>query len=66
MNLIVFFFKGKVYYFKDIPVVGTWMPSLIPTGRYKIDLEIISIEHNETTSLIFGVADVKNSLLSVW
>lgn len=42
------------------------MPSLIPTGRYKIELEIISIEHNETSSLIFGEADVRNSLLIVW
>lgn len=63
---MIILIQGIKYYFKRVPLLGSWIPSLVPTGRYKFEIETwktVDTNRMFTMELYF---DVTNSLLIVW
>lgn len=47
-------------------MLGSMVPSLIPSGRYKLEMDSFSVTHNETIFTMVIIIDVRHTLLVNW
>lgn len=59
-------FQGTLYYIKEAPIIGSILPALLPSGRYKVEVNITYLHTNDTYIYITGIGDVRNKPIVFW
>lgn len=54
------------YYIRSLPVTAGFVPSLLPSGRYRVECIIEHTATNETTFDIIFTVDIRNKMLFNW
>lgn len=54
------------YYIKGLPLKGSYIPSLVPTGTYKYEHQIKITHTNDTLYSIIVIAQITNNILAIW